>query len=629
MSMSRLHRFVVLAAVVPTLAFLLSSAFGLFAGFERWRAARDFVQVAELAAAAADLAHELQRERGLGSSHLSAQGDTFRAKLAAQRQLTDQRLGHYLAVRQSRAWASIEPALAGEVDAIDQDIARRVEIKAKADGRQLPVTDYLAYYTDLIGQLIALTNHFATIATEPTLSRLALVYGHLLMAKEKAGNGRATGAVLFNQGLADPAIFNRFVGLVAVEQSYFDMFRKAAPPELQQFLAATVTGPKTEEALRYRGVLLDLVRTGGDRQGLKAADWYALATHRIDQMKVVEDRVSRELDLQARTLRAEALRSLFLIGGPFLAMLLATLLLLRHALCGISALRAAETQARAAEAEARAAETKAQATAEQQRRAAIDELAGRFKREIGTVVERLAARAGELEARARDLDREAEAEGRRSEELAATSGQTSDNVRAIAAASEELAATTREIAARIDGAGTTIHAAAEKAEATDRTVAKLDDAATRIGEVVTLIATIAKQTSLLALNATIEAARAGEAGRGFAVVAQEVKALAGQTAQATEQIGAQVEAVRAIAVEAGEAMRAIRGTVAELETVTLSVAGAAEEESAATADIARNATGAAAGTGTVAAHADGIRAGAATTSQAAHAMLSATAAIAA
>ena len=93
--------------------------------------------------------------------------------------------------------------------------------------------------------------------------------------------------------------------------------------------------------------------------------------------------------------------------------------------------------------------------------------------------------------------------------------------------------------------------AVTQAKMTDGRIAELIRATARIGDVVKLINAIAEQTNLLALNATIEAARAGAAGKGFAVVAQEVKALAAQTAKATNEIGQQIAAVQAATQEFG------------------------------------------------------------------------------
>jgi methyl-accepting chemotaxis protein len=119
-------------------------------------------------------------------------------------------------------------------------------------------------------------------------------------------------------------------------------------------------------------------------------------------------------------------------------------------------------------------------------------------------------------------------------------------------------------------------------------MSSLAGAATRIGEVVNLIQAIAAQTNLLALNATIEAARAGEAGKGFAVVAQEVKSLASQTANATEEIARQIGAIQEASGEAGVAMERVSNIIEEMSQIAAAVAGAVEEQNAAVRSIAGN-----------------------------------------
>ena len=145
-------------------------------------------------------------------------------------------------------------------------------------------------------------------------------------------------------------------------------------------------------------------------------------------------------------------------------------------------------------------------------------------------------------------------------------------------------------------ASDTVDAALQRADAADGTVRELVEAAKKIGEVVSLINSIAQQTNLLALNATIEAARAGEAGRGFAVVASEVKILAQQTAAATGEIQSQVDGMQSATAKMVEAIQAIVTTIGAITEVTTMVASAVEEQGAATHEIARNVQQAALGT---------------------------------
>jgi len=157
-----------------------------------------------------------------------------------------------------------------------------------------------------------------------------------------------------------------------------------------------------------------------------------------------------------------------------------------------------------------------------------------------------------------------------------------------------------EIARQVQESSRIASEAVAQASKTDARINALSQAASRIGDVVKLITAIAEQTNLLALNATIEAARAGEAGRGFAVVASEVKALASQTAKATEEIGSQIGAMQAATGESVAAIKEIGGTIGRISEIASTIAAAVEEQGAATSEIARNVERAAQGTAEVA-----------------------------
>jgi methyl-accepting chemotaxis protein len=224
-------------------------------------------------------------------------------------------------------------------------------------------------------------------------------------------------------------------------------------------------------------------------------------------------------------------------------------------------------------------------------------------RAVATAATALNVTAGEMSATAQDGNDRAEA-------VASSSQEASTSVQAVATSADELTASIAEVSRQVVAGAAVASRAASSARETDATVRGLAEAAVRIGQVVQLISDIASQTNLLALNATIEAARAGESGRGFAVVASEVKSLAAQTANATDEIGAQIAAMQAETTRTVTAIQAIARTIEEMNANSTAVAATAEQQATVTQAIGRAVTQAAAGTHDVTRHAAGVREGA-------------------
>jgi methyl-accepting chemotaxis protein len=241
-----------------------------------------------------------------------------------------------------------------------------------------------------------------------------------------------------------------------------------------------------------------------------------------------------------------------------------------------------------------------QATAAAQRKAEMIKLADAFQAAVGGIVHSVSSASSELEAAAGTLSGTAEQTQELSGMVAAASEEASANVSAVASAAEEMSASVTEIGRQVHDSSRIAGDAVKQAERTDVRINELLKAAGRIGDVVKLITAIAEQTNLLALNATIEAARAGESGRGFAVVASEVKALAAQTAKATEEIGAQITGMQAATQDSVGAIKEIGATISHIAEIASTIAATVEEQGAATAEIARNVGEAAKGTAEVA-----------------------------
>jgi len=172
--------------------------------------------------------------------------------------------------------------------------------------------------------------------------------------------------------------------------------------------------------------------------------------------------------------------------------------------------------------------------------------------------------------------------------VAAAMEQSSANTNMLATASEEMSSTINEIARNAEKARTISSNAAKKATSATENIDQLGIAAKSIGKVIETITDISEQVNLLALNATIEAARAGEAGKGFAVVANEIKELARQTADATQDIREKVEGIQGTTSITVKEITEITGVIAEVNEVVTTIAAAVEEQSAATTEIAGN-----------------------------------------
>ncbi len=252
----------------------------------------------------------------------------------------------------------------------------------------------------------------------------------------------------------------------------------------------------------------------------------------------------------------------------------------------------------------------------QEKRKQMGDLADSFEGTAGAIIESVAAAATQLQSTASSMTNTARLTDTQVGNVSDAAEKASQNVQTVAAATEELTSSVQEISRQMTEVTSNVSSAVKEAGTSREHIRSLQETSEKIGSVIDIITDIAEQTNLLALNATIEAARAGEAGKGFAVVASEAKNLAGQTAKATEEVSAHINAIQSATNASASAIEVVGEAISSIEGATNTVTATVEQQASATQQIAENTTQAATGAQDVTRGIQGVAEGASETGQA-------------
>lgn len=247
-----------LAIAVAVLALVLAvlAAYDLSS---RWNTRAEMVTLGHLAQGVGGISrfvHELQRERGASAVFIASKGAQMRSELGAQRERTDGR----------RAGAgAFMKELSGTVrsqefrDAIAEEQAAETALDGKrseVDGLRIATRDSTSYYTTMIERLLLVTGEIAKVSIRGDITTAISAYVNLMLAKERAGLERATGAAGISTGRFEVLEYKRLLGLAAAQEAYFANFESAATPDERAFFKQTTEGPVADNVLKMREVVL-------------------------------------------------------------------------------------------------------------------------------------------------------------------------------------------------------------------------------------------------------------------------------------------------------------------------------------------------------------------------------------
>jgi methyl-accepting chemotaxis protein len=578
----RINTKLLLVMTMPFLAAVSYAGYIIKSQFDDYSRLQRVEQLAQVSSQISALVHELQKERGASSGLISATNSkqdvaraSFAEKLRTQRVDTDQARGTLEAALRTFDGAADDHQFAQLFATAASRLGELERQRRQIDANAISLADAVGYYSDTIVRHLDIIAYMPRLATDAALANRSSALVAFLLAKEHVGRERAVGAAAFGAGRFSPELHQKFIELIGQQRAYVALFEQAAGPADLAYYRQQMQLPVVAEVARLERIGIDFGYGVAGGEPVTGAQWFKAITGKIDVMKEIETHLTQGIIAATAAAAGQALA--WLAGIALVASLGTVAAVLFALFIGTGINRPLRTLTDIIRRMTGGdLDVQIPVCTGHDEVSEITRAMGVFR--AGLIeVKRLEATSREIEARNR-LEVEVSGIRQAAQTLESVNAATlhlfhlndhslevSRNGQMIAAAADELVHsideishnsegatrdamdTSRSVTAGRDAASEASHAIAEIAAAAEQSIgslAELTAASEHIGQILGVIESIAEQTNLLALNATIEAARAGEAGRGFAVVAGEVKVLAGQTGQATDDIARRIAALR-------------------------------------------------------------------------------------
>ncbi|MCI4184787.1 nitrate- and nitrite sensing domain-containing protein [Dickeya dianthicola] len=569
-------------ALMPLLIALL-----WFAGngvLERRHTEQDMVQFSQLltlAQRAGNVAHALQRERGMSSGFIGSKGQKFADPLRTQRVETDKALAALWQSQSALALSSSAEGIAQRLSSLRERLQTLSSLRAQVDGFSLPTSQVVGWYTTSVSDLIALVGDMSHLVTDGGLVTRVAAYYNLLNIKEQAGIMRALLSEVFAVDRFAPGQYERFSQLGGMENAYTTAFNQFAQPALRQQLQALLSDAAAQTALKMRDTAFAKAASGGF--GIDANDWFSQQTQRIDRLKVIEDAACAELLSWADMLEKQARLSGYgYLGGAVAALLLALLLAV---LVARNVYRQLTSTLKTIDEMGNDLTCRLDVPGKDEL-SQLNQAYNRSLENIEHVVCTIKQGAELVERASNEIAQGNQDLAQRTDEQAASLVETASSMEQITVAVKQTADYAAQASELMKTMGEQINVADQVTLQASEAMTQIRQSSEQMSQITAAIDAIAFQTNLLALNASVEAARAGEQGRGFAVVATEVRNLAqrsaGESQRIRELISTSINQVHAgvtLVTRSSETMKQIMASTSQVRDFVSDIATAAREQS--------------------------------------------------